>query len=48
MPHSELVRTGRIAFLRPGEEVPLTVAWHAADGRPVVVDYGEGSLRVPG
>jgi hypothetical protein len=48
LPDSELVRTGRIAFLRPGEEVPLTVAWHAADGKPAVVDYGEGSLRVPG
>ena len=48
MPDSELVRTGQIAFLRPGEEVPLTVAWRAADGRPVVIDHGEGSLRVPG
>jgi len=48
MPDSELVRTGRIAFLRPGEEVPFTVAWRAADGTPTVVDYGEGSLRVPG
>lgn len=48
MPDSELVRTGRIAFLRPGETVPLTVAWHAKDGAPAVVDYGEGALRVPG
>ena len=48
MPDTELVRTGRIAFLRPGQEVPLTVAWHAADGEPAVVDYGGGSLRVPG
>jgi hypothetical protein len=47
MPESELLRTGRIAFLRPGEEVPFTVAWHAADGTPAVVDYGAGSLRVP-
>ena len=46
-PESELRRTGRIAFLRPGEEVPLTVAWHVADGRPAVVDYGAGSLQVP-
>ncbi len=35
-----LLRTGRIAFLRPGEEVPFTVAWHAVDGEPAVVDYG--------
>jgi hypothetical protein len=48
MPESELRRTGRIAFLAPGEEVPFTVAWHAADGAPAVVDYGAGSLRVPG
>jgi hypothetical protein len=48
MPESELLRTGRIAFLRPGESIPFTVAWHAADGTPAVVDYGEGQLRVPG
>ncbi len=48
MPETELRRTGRIAFLRPGDEVPFTVAWHAADGAPAVVDYGAGSLRVPG
>ena len=48
MPETELRRTGRIAFLRPGEEVPFTVAWRAADGEPAVVDYGPGSLRVPG
>jgi len=48
MPDSELVRTGRIAFLKPGEQIPLTVAWHAKDGEPMVVDYGAGSLRVPG
>ncbi len=48
VPESELRRTGRIAYLAPGEEVPFTVAWHAADGEPAVVDYGAGSLRVPG
>jgi hypothetical protein len=48
MPDTELLRTGRIAFLRPGEEVPFTVAWRAADGTPAVVDYGAGSLPVPG
>ena len=48
MPDSELVRTGRIAFLKPGEQIPFTVAWHAKDGEPMVVDYGAGSLRVPG
>jgi hypothetical protein len=48
VPESELRRTGRIAYLAPGEEVPFTVAWHAADGQPAVVDYGAGSVRVPG
>jgi hypothetical protein len=48
MPDSELVRTGRMALLKPGEKIPFTVAWHAKDGTPVVVDYGAGSLRVPG
>jgi hypothetical protein len=47
-PDSELQRTGRIALLEPGEEVPLTVAWHARDGEPVRVDYGRGSLSLPG
>jgi hypothetical protein len=48
VPDTELQRTGRIAFLAPGEEVPLTVAWHADDGDPVRVDYGRGSLKLPG
>ena len=47
MPESELVRTGRIAFLKPGEQIPFTVAWRAKDGEPAVVDYGAGSLAVP-
>lgn len=47
-PDTELLRTGRIALLKPGQEVPLTVAWHAADGDPERVDYGRGSLGLPG
>jgi len=47
-PDTELQRTGRIALLQPGEEVPLTVAWHARDGEPVRLDYGRGSLSLPG
>jgi hypothetical protein len=47
MPDSELLRTGRLAFLRPGEEVPITVAWHARSGRPAAVDYGAGLVPVP-
>jgi hypothetical protein len=48
VPDTELQRTGRIAMLRPGEEVPVTIAWHAKDGTPVRVDYGDGSLPLPG
>ena len=46
LPDTELLRTGRIALLKPGQEVPLTVAWHAADGDPVRVAYGSGSLAL--
>ena len=48
VPDTELQRTGRIAVLRPGEEVPLTIAWRTSDGEPVRVDYGRGSLALPG
>jgi hypothetical protein len=48
VPDTELQRTGRIAVLRPGEEVPLTIAWHDKDGDPVRVDYGRGWLALPG
>ena len=48
VPDTELLRTGRIALLTPGEEVPLTVAWHDKDGKPARVDYKEGSLPVGG
>jgi hypothetical protein len=47
-PDTELLRTGRIALLKPGQEVPLTIAWHDADGEPVRVDYKRGSLGLPG
>jgi hypothetical protein len=48
VPDTELLRTGRIALLSPGEEVPITIAWHAKDGTPARVDYKEGSLSMPG
>jgi hypothetical protein len=48
VPDTELQRTGRIAVLRPGAEIPLTVAWHAEDGDPLRVDYGRGWLSLPG
>jgi hypothetical protein len=48
VPDTELLRTGRIALLSPGEEVPITIAWHAKDGKAARVDYKEGSLTIPG
>jgi hypothetical protein len=48
VPDTELQRTGRIALLTPGEEVPLTIAWHDKDGKPARIDYGEGSLPIGG
>jgi hypothetical protein len=48
VPDTELQRTGRIALLTPGEEVPLTIAWHDKDGEPARIDYGEGSLSIGG
>jgi hypothetical protein len=48
VPDTELQRTGRIALLTPGEEVPLTIAWHDKDGEPARIDYKEGSLAVGG
>jgi hypothetical protein len=45
----ELVRTGRLAVLRPGASVPLTVAWRRGGGAgvPLRLDYGAGSLPMP-
>jgi hypothetical protein len=48
VPDTELLRTGRIALLSPGEKVPLTIAWHDKDGEPTRVDYRDGSLPLPG
>jgi hypothetical protein len=48
VPDTELQRTGRIALLSPGEEVPITIAWHAKDGTPERVSYKDGSLTIPG
>lgn len=47
MPETELLRTGRIAWLEPGESVPFTVGFKAGD-RPVRIDYGQGSLLLRG
>jgi hypothetical protein len=50
VPESELRRTGRLAVLKPGASVPLTVAWRraASVGPPVRLDYGAGTLPFRG
>jgi len=47
LPPNERTRLGRDVRLRPGDAAPLTVSWHAEDGRPIAVDYGTGSLPIP-
>ncbi|HEY1275392.1 MAG TPA: hypothetical protein VGF25_10795 [Thermoleophilaceae bacterium] len=46
-PVGEELRIGLRASIQPGKEAPLTVAWHARDGRPARIEYGFGSLPVP-
>ena len=41
-----LARFGK-SLWSPGQTVPFTVGWHASDG-PVRIDYGVGSLPIPG
>jgi hypothetical protein len=50
LPESELERTGRQLRLEPGQTAPLSVAWRLAPGAeaPVRIDYGSGSLPIPG
>jgi hypothetical protein len=50
LPESELERTGRELRLQPGKTAPLSVAWRLSPGSeaPVRIDYGTGSLPIPG
>jgi hypothetical protein len=50
LPESELERTGRRLRLEPGKAAPLSIAWRVAPGdkAPVRIDYGSGSLPIPG
>jgi hypothetical protein len=45
-PETELLRTGRIAWLEPGETVPFTLAWRAPDA-PARIEYDGGWVGVP-
>ena len=47
LPETELVRTGRIAWLDPGETVPFTLAWREP-AAPVRIEYDGGWVPVPG
>jgi hypothetical protein len=48
IPTSEQLRIGLRARLEPGKSAPLTVSWRQNGERAARVDYGTGSLPVPG
>ena len=43
-------RTGKIATIKPGQAVPLTLSWRVASGgsEPVEVRFDGGTLALPG
>jgi hypothetical protein len=45
----ERTRTGKIATIKPGQSVPLTVSWRVPAGRaePIEVRFDGGSLALP-
>jgi hypothetical protein len=48
IPESEQLRIGLRARIEPGKTVPVTVSWREPEARASVIDYGSGSLPVPG
>jgi hypothetical protein len=46
LPETELVRTGRIAWLDPGETVPFTIAWREP-AAPARIEYDGGWVPLP-
>ena len=46
LPETELVRTGRIAWLDPGETVPFTIAWRKP-AAPARIEYDGGWVPIP-
>ena len=46
LPETELLRTGRIAWLKPGESVPFTLAWRKP-AAPARIEYDGGWVPVP-
>jgi hypothetical protein len=49
VPERELIRTGRLLRLVPGDTSPVTLSWRVVAGAkpPVRADYGPGSLPIP-
>ena len=45
----ERTRLGRIATVKPGQDLPLTLSWRLASGtaQPLEVRFGGGSLALP-
>lgn len=45
----ERTRTGKIATIKPGQDLPLTVSWRVPSGgsEPVELRFGGGSLAIP-
>lgn len=48
IPENEQLRIGLRVRLEPGKSAPITVSWREHDERPSLVDYGTGSLPLPG
>ena len=48
IPENEQLRIGMRVRLEPGKSAPVTVSWREHDERASLVDYGSGSLPLPG
>jgi hypothetical protein len=48
IPENEQLRIGMRVRLEPGKSAPITVSWREHDERPSLVDYGTGTLPLPG
>ena len=48
IPENEQLRIGMRARIEPGQTVPITVSWREQRESPERVDYGTGSLPLPG
>ena len=48
IPENEQMRIGLRVRLEPGKSAPVTVSWRQQGERASRVDYGSGSLPVPG